>query len=438
MSKLVVFVVVGGVLVAGALGGVALVLTQTSAGEKLGKLMNPGEAATQVRLATVRRGSITRTVSAPGMVEPRTKVEISAQVSARITALPFEEGDRVSPGDVVVRLDAQDLMARLEAAKGALLVREAQLRGAEADLALAMSDLGRKRELYDTGDIPKSEFEQSENAHNQAVSRSEAARADVEIAKAQIIEAERDVSNTVISSPINGVVTTLNAEVGELVVVGTLNTPGSVIIEVANLGDMLLEARLDESSVAQVREGQSATVYVNAYREEPFKGVVERVGLERKQWTDGSDYFEAEIRLEEEEARPLLSGMTATCEIAVQELTDVLVVPSQAVMDRRVDELPAEVTDGAAIDKRKTFAQVVYRVVNGKALATPVKTGVSDLSDTVVLAGLGEGDPVISGPFKILQTLKHEAVVEEEKAVEAAPAPDATADKSSDAADAGS
>lgn len=410
-------IIVGGLVVfAGLLGGGGFVIAKTPAGARLREKFKKQAEPAIVRIEPAYRSSITRTVSAPGLVEPRTKVEISAQVSARITALPFDEGEVVRAGEVVVRLDAEDLTARLEAAKARLKAQEARVRGSEADLAVALSDFGRKRELHDTGDISDAIFEQAENRYNQAVASAEMARADVEIARAQIIEAERDLANAIITSPIDGVITTLNAEVGELVMIGTLNNAGSIILEIADLSDMLLKARVDESNVAQVQAKQEATVFVNAYREAPFTGLVERVGLERKRWEDGTFYYEAEIKLADDPVRPLLSGLSATAEIAVQRLHEVLVVPSQAVLDRRVDELPRATIDnsGGLVDRRKTFATVVYTIVDGKAVATPVSIGPSDLAETVILAGLEEGNRVITGPFKTLVGMTEEQVVKDE------------------------
>lgn len=408
-------------MVVALLGSGGFVLTQTPAGERFRAGLKKEEKPTTVRVGAAGRSNVTRSVSAPGLVEPRKKVEISAQVSARIVGLPFDEGDVVKTGDVVVRLDAEGLTARLEAAKARRMAQEARFRGAKADLAVALSDFGRKRELHDSGDISDAILEQAENRYNQAVATVEMATADVEIARAQIIEAERDLANAVISSPIDGVITTLNAEVGELVMIGTLNNPGSIILEIADLTDMLLKARVDESNVAQVHAGQEATVYINAYRDDPFLGTVERVGLERKRWEDGSHYYEAEIKLQEEADRPLLSGLSATAEITVQQLRDVLVVPSQAVLDRRIDELPKPTIDaaGGIIDTRKTFASVVYTIADGKAKATPVAIGPSNLAETVILAGLDEGQQVIIGPFKTLTGMRDDMLVKDEAEVEA-------------------
>ncbi len=409
-------------LLAALLGGSGYVLTQTQMGADLReKLKKKHDKPKPVRLETVHRNDMTRTISAPGIVEPRRKVEISAQVSARVIALPFKEGDLVHKGDVVVRLDAQDLTARLEAAKARLRSQQARLKGTEADLAAALADFGRKKELFDSGDIAKAIYEQAENRYNQALAAQAMAQADVEIANAQIIEAQRNLAHAVISSPIDGVLTALNAEVGELVVVGTLNNPGSVILEIADLSDMLFKARIDESSVARVKAGQHAKVYINAYRNDPFEGTVERMGLERKRWEDGTHYYEAEIVLKDDPDRPLLSGLSATADIVVEQLHDVLVVPSQAVLDRRIDELPMQVIDtsAVAIDKTKTFVSVVYTVEHGKAKANPVLIGPSDLTDTVLLGGLAEGDQIIAGPFKTLVHLKHDDPVRDEREIEA-------------------
>ncbi len=409
-------IIVGVLAVVGVLGAGGYVVAATPIGEGIRKSFKREPPAVEVRLHHAARGGLVRTVSAPGTIEPRTKVEISAQVSSRVVALPFRAGQRVRQGDVVVRLDARDLMARLEAAKARLAAQEARLRGAEATLAVARSEFNRRKELFESGDVSRSELERSENDYLQAVSAAEMVRAEIDTARAQIIEAEKDLENSVIESPIDGVVTKLNAEVGELVVIGTLNNPGSVIMEIADLSDMLLHARVDESNIADVSAGQEAAIHVNAYRETPFRGVVERVDLVRQTWRDGTNYFLVEIVVDAAAAgRELLSGMNATCEIEVQELTGVLVVPSQAVLDRRVDELPkALVESSPQIDPRKTFARVVFVFEEGKAIARPVQVGPSDLTDTVILSGLRESDRVITGPYKSLINLKHEGLVKEE------------------------
>jgi HlyD family secretion protein len=358
-----------------------------------------------------------RTVSAPGTIEPKTKVEVSSQVSARIIGLPFREGQVVKEGDVVVRLDARDLAALLDSAKAQLKSEEARLEGARAALANASVEYNRRKELFATKDIPKTELDNAEAEYLRNDSNFKAQQFAIEIARANIQRAEKDLDNTVIKAPFDGIITRLDAEVGETVVVGTLNNPGSVILEIADLGLMLLKARVDEANVAPVREGQKAQVYVNAFQDETFVGTIDHVGLKMKTDRDGTSYFEADILLELPNGVLLRDGMTANAEVQVETFRDVLKVPSQAVVDYAIDDLPQSVSKDPSVDRTKKFARVVFVVEGGKARVVPVTTGTSDLTDTIITAGLTDDATIVVGPFKTLATLKHEQSVVDEATV---------------------
>lgn len=405
--------------------GIALVLVLGCAGsgywlvssgqfEKLKNQFSGEGKATQVRLEPVVRGDLTKTVSAPGLIEPRTKVEISAQVSARIIALPFREGQEVKKDDVVIRLDADDLAARVDSAKARLNSSQAGLEGAKATYQNATGELARRKELFDTKDISKAELDQAEEAYRAAESRLRQAEFAIDIARADLSAAEKDLSNAVITSPFDGVITKLDAEVGELVVVGTLNNPGSVIMEIADLTDMLMKAKVDEANVAPVQPAQTARVFINAYPDRTFTATVERVKLFRQLDTDGTAYFETELKLDVPEGMRLRSGLTANADIGVETLREVMLVPSQSVVDRNIDDLPKEALTSQHLDKNKKFARVAYVFAGGKVQARPVSIGPSDLTRTVVLGGLEEGDRIVAGPYKALVTLKHEQKVEED------------------------
>jgi len=198
-------------------------------------------------------------------------------------------------------------------------------------------------------------------------------------------------------------------------VVGTLNNPGSVFMEIADLSVMLVKARVDESNIARVVEGQKARVFVNAYSEQVLVGTVDHVGLKRQVDKDGTAYFETDVLLELPEGLLLRSGLTANADIEVETFRDIIKVPSQAVLDRPLEDLPASVTDGSPyIDRNKKFARVIYKMVDGKAQAVPVDVGASDLTTTVVVGGLKPGEQIITGPYKALIALKHDQKVVEE------------------------
>ena len=382
-----------------------------------------------MRLEDVRRGNLVRTVSAPGLVEPKTEVQISAQVSARIVALPFDEGDLVRAGDVVVRLDARDLAAQLDSAKAQLKSEEARLEGARAAFATASIEYNRRKELFSTKDISKADLERAQAEYDRAESQLRVAEFAIEIARANISRAEKDLDNAVITAPFDGVLVKRHAEVGELVVVGTLNNPGSVILEIADLSKMLVLAKVDETNIAPVRAGQKARAYLSAFGEKAVPATVTQVTLQRQLDRDGTAYFEVELSLDDTLGERVHWGLTANLNIKIETLEDVLLVPSQAIQDRVVDELPEAVRNGGRyIDPNKRFARVVYTVRDGKAVTVPVDVGPSDLVKTAVLGGLEEGQQVVVGPFRALADLKHDkAIVREGEKKDDAP-PAATAD----------
>ena len=193
---------------------------------------------------------------------------------------------------------------------------------------------------------------------------------------------------------------------------------------------MLVKAQIDETNIAPVEEGQGATVYINAYDDREFRGKVQKVGLKRQVAADGTGVFNTEILLGLDEGERLYSGLTASVDIEVESFYDVVRVPSQSVLDRRVEDLPQDIVrESEHVDATKTFARVVYRMIDGKAAATPVTVGPSDLTHTVILGGLEPGVRVVSGPYRVLVDLKHDQRIRDMDAK-----PDETDDEANDEA----
>lgn len=408
---------------------------------------------TEVRVEKIKRGDLAEVVQAPGEIQPRTKVSISARVAARIVELPFEEGQQVTKGNpkadpptspsVLVKLDATDLEAALRSAQARYEAQKAQIRmaaartasqkaqiqGTRASLVEATRELARARQLLASQRIAQAEYDTAERKVEELQAQLEASmhgleaeesnsavmQHNLEAADAEIVRARDNLSYTVLTSPIDGVITRLNAKVGELVITGTMNNPGTVIMEVADLSQMLLVARVDEGEIANVAVGQKCKLRMQAYGERVFEGTVNSVSLASQSDKETGKFFKAEIAVKTDGER-ILSGLTADVDIETTRHTGVLKVPSQAVLGKAVDELPSEIRDSnALVNKKKAFATVVFRMVNGEALLTPVEVGASDITHTIVKGGLGENDPVIVGPYKVLEALKHKQKVSEEK-----------------------
>lgn len=453
MKIIVGVTVVVAVLLTAALGALAIWGSGARAAAAVGPV---------VRVAPVERGELVEVVTAPGQLEPRRNVAISARVSARIVELPHGPGDRVTRGDpdadppipssVLVRLDASDLEAalrsalarrgaqeaRIEVEKARIDSEVASLAGAAASLAEAARDLQRHRDLVASGDVSQATFEQVGEHHDGLLSRHAAAMAgleasrraltvaryNLEVADAEIERARDDLSYTTITSPIDGVVTIVNVEPGELTVTGTMNNPGTVLMEVANLSTMLVVAELDEADVGRVQVGQPASVRMIAYAEQVFKGVVEAVALTASR--SGRKHFRTDVLLDTQGLQ-IRSGLTADVEIEVDRHEDALRLPSQAVLGRPVEDLPVAIReDNEYVDADKTIATVVYRLVDGRAAVTPVAIGASDMTHTMILGGVSEGDTVIIGPYKVLEGLGHDRPVQDEREAAASEAADET------------
>lgn len=441
--KILITVVVVVLLVLGGIWGVAGWLRSR---------MDKAKEPTAVRVEPAARGPLIEVVSAPGIVQPRTKVNISARISARITELPFVEGQRVSRGNpqtlpplppsVLVRLDSKELEADLRSeqaryaaqeteiavAQARISAQEAQIESRRISLADADRELKRQKQLAEQGDVSKVALEQAQTKVDSLQAQLDAdlrglkaEQISLQVRQHNLRSTEADIEKkrealkyTVIESPIDGLVTRLNAKVGELVVTGTMNNAGTVIMEVADLSQMLLLARVDEMAIAAVKPGQKALVRMQAYPDEVFEGVVETVALANTDEKDGTKYYKTEILLKTGN-RQIFSGLTADVDIQTHNHQNVIRVPSQAVLSRPVDDLPAEIRERPEVDKTKTTATVVYRFIDSKAVVTPVTIGPSDMTHTIIRSGLAEADLVITGPYKVLESITHDTPVKDSR-----------------------
>jgi HlyD family secretion protein len=412
---------------------------------------------TIVRVEEVQPGELIEFVSAPGEIEPKSKVEISAKASGRVEALPYDVGEKVTKGDpnanppipasVLVRLDSKDLesqllsaqarreaqAAQIEVEKARIASLKANLIGTSASCEQAKMDLGRQKVLVAKQDVSQVTFEQAQLKVEDLVAQCEGAKHNLraselnlqvlqhnlEAADAGIAQAKEALNYTTILSPIDGVVTRINAKVGEMVVTGMMNNPGTKILEVGDLSQMLVVAQVDEADVGKLEICQKAKVLVDAYPNCEFTGKVYKIALATDLSRQGTKYYRTEILLDPAEQR-LHSGLTANVDIETRKHSEVLAVPSQAVMTREIESLPLEIRDKSPhMDKLKTFATVLFRYIDGKAVVTPVKIGPSNLTHTIIEAGVEKGEKVVVGPYKELEKLKHDQVIKDEREAKA-------------------
>lgn len=363
-----------------------------------------------VQTAKVKKGEIIQRISAPGKIKSKTEVKISAALLGKITKLPVKEGDFVEEGKVIVEIDPLRYRAGLTQAKANLEL--ARAKAEESEILLS-----RKKELAEKNLISKEEIEAIETQHKMNL-------AQVKQSEAILLQAKDDLSKTTISAPISGTVTQLNVEEGEVVVTGTMNNPGSVIMTIADLSSMEVEAEVDETDVKSIALGQSVEIAVDAIPDTSFNGKVLTIGNAAltKLGLGGigeSVYFRVKIVVTDK-VPVLRPGMSSTVKITTASKKDVLYVPIQSVVMRQVEKEKKEAEEKRrrvsgrhssnldSLDERnkEKEKEVVYVVDKGEAKIRPVKTGIADEYNQEIIEGLKEGEEVIRGPFKALLSVK--------------------------------
>jgi HlyD family secretion protein len=248
-------------------------------------------------------------------------------------------------------------------------------------------------------------------------------QAELTEAKAALVRSREDLVHTTVTSPLKGIVSQLMAKEGEMVVVGTMNNAGTVIMSISDPNTMVVRARIDENSVPLVREGQKALIHFQNNAKLTLNGRVKRVSPKGIRGTNASTgqsndneaaVFETIISLESPPPAVRL-GMTTSVEILIEERDAGLTIPAQAVLHRRARDLPRALAEGlereaqggpGVKDPSRRYYQVVYINEGGKARARRVTTGISDESRVEILDGLSAGETVVAGPYRVFDKLK--------------------------------
>ncbi len=366
---------------------------------------------TDVVTVKVKKGEITKTVTGSGYLQPETDVQIAARISAEIIRIHVEEGDVVKKGQLLVELDRQRYIAQLEQAESQVLSAQASLKKAEADYS-------RVKDLYDQKLTSKSELDAAEASMLLAQS-------DVKIRGAYMRQAQDDLDKTRLLAPIEGVVTKLFKEEGEIAVGSEFNS--DPVITVSDLSKMEALVEVDENDVVLVSLGDSTKIEVDAIPDTSFEGKVSEIAHTATTRGRGTQEqvtnFEVKVAVvnQVEKLRP---GMTASVDIRTDTHYDALYIPIQCVTMKEIsaDSAKADSVQSAeksdskkdrddkkgqdSEKKRKAeMKEAVFVVKDGVAKLAPVKTGISDDTYIEILSGLEEGDEIVSGSYKAISSL---------------------------------
>jgi HlyD family secretion protein len=390
-----------------------------------------------VQTQKVGRKDLTSVVSASGEIKPTKYVNVSSNVSGRIVDLRVKEGDRVRTGQVLARIDSTRLEAGERQASAGLAAVRSDLKRMEADLEASRLSYARAQRMREEQLMSEQAFEQSEAELHMKQAAVESQRRRI-AQQAAVLESDRDdLAKTVVAAPMDGIVTSLQKEQGE-VVIGAQSFQPTVIMTVADLSTMEVEVLVDETDIRNLAVGQEAEVRVDALDDLKIKGHVTEIGssaIARGSTSAGisstttanqAKDFKVVVTLTEPPAN-LRPGLNATAEITTSRKSNVLAVPIQAVVVREVgpqgkviDPAAVQASDGEPSSgevkqKRGEEKEGVFIVKNGVAEFHPIKTGIMGETELEVQDGLGEGVEIVTGSYRTLRTLKDQAHIKVEK-----------------------
>jgi HlyD family secretion protein len=414
------------------------------------------ETGIAVTAEAIRARDLEAIVSASGKIQPKRQVNISANRMGRVTRLAVEEGQRVKAGEFLLEIDPRQLEGQLQRSEAGVAAAQSGLEGArlsvrtaeinleqaQARLDQVRQDLKRQQDLWKGELTTREALERAQNDVTLAESEVEGRQQDIRARQQEIQTREEqikqeqaglattryDLSQIIVNSPIDGLIVRRNIEEGETAVVGTMNNAGSQLLTVADMSVLEAEVEVDETDIPSVSLGQVANVTIDAVPDRTFRGRVTEIGnspIQAGAQNTGqrqATTFKVVITLEEEvpDVRP---GFTCTAEITTATRTNVVSVPIQALTVREllfdpngnfVREEQTERgrgTDAVTVSnepppghtRKETEGVFVFR--DGRAVFTPVRTGVAGEQYFEVLEGLQVDDQVITGPFASVRAL---------------------------------
>ncbi len=355
------------------------------------------DAGQQVFMEKVETGPFRDTINASGLLIPRKKVSIMSDVMGKIVELPVKEGDIVKKGQMLVRIDDRDLKSEVKRQEAGVRMAEIQVKNQEVSVATASREFNRKKRLFENKLISVEAFEQAKSSLQGAELLLNQYKESVVQARAILQKSEELLSKTVILSPMAGKITSLNKELGEQVIQGTVNIPGSVIMEVSDMSAIDLEVEVNEIEASRIRTGMLATLKLDALANRKFKGKVSEIGQSAYR-PQGRDVSVFKIKIALLELDPAMKpGMNGEAEITVQEKKKALFIPIQAVRTG---------------DDNKKFCFVMK---DGKAEKKIVETGLSNDANIEITSGLTGDETVLTGPYRTLKNLKNGDKVRKKK-----------------------
>jgi len=382
-------------------------------------------AATEVRLEQVARRDLVSAVTASGKIDAKTSVDISADITGRITQIGVKEGDLVKKGQFLLQIDPTQYQAAVARNQALVASAAASAVQAGANRDQAERVLARNKELAKSGTslISPEALEQSQTSYDVAVATYKAAQAQSDQARASLREAEDQLSKTRLVAPMDGRVVRVAKEVGEVAVPSTFSSAEGLLVTVADLSVILATVQVDETDVVRLNMGDSVQVTIDAFPDTSFTGRVTKIAnsavLTPTQTAGGSQDravdFQVEVTLDHPpvDVRPDLS---CTARIVTATRKNTLSVPIIALAVRDNEPVPNEEAakqgttpppaTASAFSGKKKDIEGVFVVKDGVAHFQPVTLGITGDEYFEITDGIHEGDTIVAGTYQAIRDLK--------------------------------
>ncbi|MBN1232449.1 MAG: efflux RND transporter periplasmic adaptor subunit [Candidatus Coatesbacteria bacterium] len=372
----------------------------------------------EVIIATVKKRDLSSTVSGTGKINPVSQVKISTNLNTQIKKLYVREGDIVEAGQKLVSLDRKPYITAVSRAR-------ANLNSAQSSYRRSLMDYSRNNQLFARGMV-------SQQVVDQSRAEIETTGSSVEVAKANLQDAIRNLSEADIVAPMSGIITALNKEEGEMCK-GVYSEDIIMIISKMEKVEVVLD--INENDIINLKVGQSALIKLDALPDTVFNGIVSSIaetgtakgttaGTSTSATRDEVSYFEVKVEVLEK-IPGLKPGMSTGVDIITETRKNVISVPIQAVIMQSAEKDEEDIQkqkddssqkkEGDITEKKTTerlakqekYKTIIYLYKANQAISKAIRTGLSSDIYMEVTEGLAEGDTIITGPFKVLRKIKN-------------------------------
>ena len=366
-------------------------------------------SAIEVKIQTVKKENIKRSILASGTLVYKEQVQLRSEVIGQVNEMLIEEGDKVTKGQVLMRLEPRTFKADVEQQAANVRIQSISIERQQKQLENLKSQWQRKHDLFNRKLLDQDAFEKIDNQYALAKIDLRSRQEALLQARASLDKSQDRLDKTVFRSPINGIATSVDIKKGETAISGTTNISGSNLITLADPSSILIEVQVDEADIANVRVNQQADIFAVAFPDEALKGVVKSIATtaKRAQGRQGLS-FTVKILLEDSGSVAVKPGMSCRAEIYTESKDKTLAVPSESIVFSKPEQKAKDTDDDSQTQIEQAY---VFVFVDGKSLKRNVDLGISNDRVQEVVTGLKAGDKVITGPARALSKLKDNKAV---------------------------